>query len=88
MDYFNSIPDYPDCPTYVTNSDNFEYTTIYNGKNQYGRFRAAFVSNQTGKHKFFVVTNNKARIYIDMNPNGRKKILDRQSITTNNWDSR
>ena len=88
MDYFNSIPDYPDCPTYITNSDNFEYTTVYRYNKQYGRFRAAFVSTQTGKHKFFAVINNKARIYIEMNPNGRKKILDHNSHTNEYWSSR
>ena len=87
MDDFNSIPDYPDCPTYVSNSDNFEYTTLHS-KQQYGRFRAAFVSTQTGKHKFFAVINNKARIYIEMNPNGRKKILDHPSSTGDYWGSR
>ena len=88
MDSFNSIPDYPDCPTYVSNSDNFEYTTIYNGNHQYGRFRAAFVSTQTGKHKFFAVLKNNARIYIEMNPTGAKKILDHGSGTVDSWNQR
>ena len=86
MDNFNSIPDYPDCPAIVSNSDNFEYALI--SKMQYGRFRATFVSNQTGNHTFFAVLNNKARIYIEMNPTGLKKILDRTSSTSDDWSQR
>ena len=87
MDNFNSIPDYPDCPANVSNSDNFEYANVDSQK-QYGRFRAAFVSNQTGNHTFFAVFNSGARIYIKMNPTGAKKILDRSSSTSDEWSQR
>ena len=87
MDNFNSIPDYPDCPAIVSNSDNFEYANVHS-EMQYGRFRATFVSKQTGNHTFLAVLNNKARIYIEMNPTGLKKILDHSSITSDDWSQR
>ena len=88
MSDFDRIPSYPDCPTFISHSDKFEYTDTYSDKKQYGRFRALFVSNQTGIHKFFAVVNNKAQVYIEMNPNGPKKILDVHSYTSDNWNSR
>ena len=72
----------------MSQSDKFEYTEIYSPRRQYGRFRAFFVSNQTGIHKFFAVLNNEAQVYIEMNPNGSKKILDVGSSTSDNWISR
>ena len=88
MSNFNSIPNYPDCPTFVTHSDTFAYSKTYSGDKQYGRFRASFVSNQTGIHKFFALLNNEAQIYIDLNPAKQKKILDVKSTATDNWNYR
>ena len=88
MSSFNSIPNYPDCPKFISHSDTFSYSDIYSGYNQCGRFRASFVSTQTGTHKFFAVLDNKAQIYIELNPTGWKKILDVSSATNDNWSSR
>ena len=88
MAQFGSIPNYPDCPTFISHSNTFEYTDVYSGQNQYGRFRASFVSNQTGIHKFFAVADNEAQIYIELNPTGSKKILDVGAYTYRDWNSR
>ena len=88
MSSFNRIPNYPDCPTFISHSDKFAYSEFYTGYKQYGRFRASFVSTQTGIHKFFAILNKKARIYIDVNPNGKMKILDTYSNSTDSWSSR
>ena len=88
MSAFNSIPNYPDCPSFISHSSTFAYSELYPGKHQYGRFRASFVSTQTGIHKFFAILNNKAQIYIELNPTGMKKILDISSFTTDNWSSK
>ena len=87
MSSFNSIPSYPDCPKFISHSNIFSYSDIYSGK-QYGRFRASFVSTQTGIHKFFAILNNKAQIYIELNPTGMKKILDISSATHDDWNQR
>ena len=88
MAQFNSIPNYPDCPTFISHSDKFEYTDVYSGNKQYGRFRASFVSTQTGMHKFFAILNNEAQVYIELNPTGSKKILDISNFTTDDWSNR
>ena len=88
MSNFNSIPSYPDCPTFISHSEAFSYSEIYPGKNQYGRFRASFVSTQTGVHKFFAIANNKAQIYIELNPTGMKKILDVNSFAADDWSAK
>ena len=88
MSNFNSISNYPDCPTFVSHSESFSYTDIYSGDKQYGRFHASFVSNQTGIHKFFSILNNMAEIYIELNPTGEKKILDASSTQSDNWSLR
>ena len=88
MSNFNSIPNYPDCPKFISHSDKFSYSDAYSGSKQYGRFRASFVSTQTGIHEFFAILNDKAQIYIDLNPTGRKQILDTSSTQSENWSSR
>ena len=88
MKNFNSIPNYPDCPKFISHSDTFSYSNVYPGYRQYGRFRALFVSTQTGTHKFFATLNRKAEIYIELNPTGGKKILDTSSTGSGNWSSR
>lgn len=85
---FDDIPQYPSCSTFVVNGDNFEYSTLHLGQNQHCRFRAYFVSSQTGIHKFFSIVNNAAELYIDLSPTGSKEILAIQSRTNNNWDER
>ena len=87
MSAFNSIPSYPDCPNFISHSDKFEYTDSYT-ENQYGRFRASFVSTQTGIHKFFAIFNNAAQVYIEINPTGARKILDNDFSTMDAWSSR
>ena len=87
MSEFNRISNYPDCPTFISHSDKFEYNDIYS-KNQYGRFRASFVSTQTGIHKFFAILNNKAQVYIELNPTGLQKILDISYATYDDWNER
>ena len=87
MSSFNSIPNYPDCPKFISHSNTFSYSDIYSEK-QYGRFRASFVSTQTGVHKFFAILNNKVQIYIELNPTGMKKILDISSATNDDWNHR
>ena len=82
---FVSIPNYPDVPAFASHSDTFSYSGVYSGFNQYGRFRASFVSTQTGIHKFFTILNSKAQIYIELNPTGIKKILDISSATKDDW---
>ena len=88
MSDFNSIPNYPDCPEFISNSDKFDYSKMYPGKHQYGRFLATFVSTQTGIHKFFAILNNKAQIYIELNPTGMKKVLDVHDYTSAHWTYR
>ena len=88
IDDFDKITDYPNCPNFISQADNFEYTELHSGKKQYGRFRSSFVSNQTGIHKFFAIMNNAAQVYIEINPNGATKILDSLSATNNQWNAR
>ena len=85
---FNSIPNYPDCPKHASNSDKFSHSNVHNGYKQYGRFRASFVSTQTGVHKFFAILNDKAQIYIELNPTGMRKIFDVGSATDDDWSHR
>ena len=88
MSSFSRIPNYPDCPNFISHSGKFEYSEFYSGYKQYGRFRASFVSRQTGIHQFFAILNKKVQIYIDMNPNGKKKILDTYSNSTDSWSNK
>ena len=88
MSSFDDIPNYPDCPKFISHSDTFSYSEIYSQINQYGRFRASFVSTQTGVHKFFAIFNDAAQVYIELNPTGMKKILDINSATNDNWDDK
>ena len=84
----NSIANYPDCPDVVSHSDKFEFTDTQSFGMQYGRFRASFISDQTGIHKFFATSNNAAQIYIEMNPTGAKKILDIEDAFHQDWSNR
>ena len=77
-----------DCPDYASNGERFEYAFVYPQKEQSGRFRAFFVSNITGTHKFFAVINDKARLYIDLKPKGPKMIMDAVQGTDDDWSSR
>ena len=88
MTKFSDIPLYPDCPNFISQSENFEYAVSYSGKRQYGRFRASFVPQKTGKHKFFAILYLMAKIYIDVNPNGPQKIGDFSSGTADNWNQK
>ena len=88
MSNFSSIPNYPNCPTFISNSDTFAYAKGYPGKHQYGRFRASFVSTQTGAHKFFAICNERAQIHIELNPKGTQKIFDMATGTSQNWNER
>ena len=88
MSEFNKISNFPDCPDFISHWDKFEYTDCYKDQKQYGRFRASFVSSQTGTHKFFAVLNDAVQIYIEMNPTGERKILDAGSATIDDWGSR
>ena len=88
MGNFTGIPNYPYCPTYISTSDSFEYATLHNGTYQYGRFRAVFVSTQTGKHNFFAIMNDKGNIDIETNPKGYTRILQSSNRTEDNWSDR
>ena len=88
MSEFSDIPLYPDCPNFISNSDNFEYAVSYSGKWQYGRFRASFVPKKTGKHKFFAIFSIMARIYIDLKPLGPRLIGYFSFGTADDWSQR
>eukprot|EP00794_Sanderia_malayensis_P019881 gene19881-21822_t len=87
LDQFSQIPDYPNCPQYIQHYDNFEYTTVLRNQNQ--RVRAFFVSPQSGKHKFFLICNNKCRLSINLLPHeGWKKLLERSTHSSDSWNAR
>eukprot|EP00794_Sanderia_malayensis_P019880 gene19880-21821_t len=87
LDKFNQIPDYPNCPQYIQHHDNFEDTTMI--RYQYHRVRVFFVSPQSGKHKFFLICNNKCRLSINLLPHeGWKKLIERSTITSDSWNDR
>lgn len=91
FDELNKIADYPNCPTYVENSYTFEHRLYVRSKRQYGRFRSYFIAQQTGKHKFFALVNNKCDVHIEMNPKGFQKILKitgRTGLSFDNWNER
>ena len=88
LDDFKSIPNFPNCPTYPSNLDTFQYKKSSYTFKQHNRFRAYFVSPQDGKHKFSVLHNNNVRILIKINPGGFKNIFESNRATTNNWTSR
>ena len=88
MDKFNDIPDFPSCPNYISHSETFEYAAVFPYMQQYGRFRTTFVPNQSGKHTFFAIVNNKAKIYIKTNPKGFQKILQHDYAVNDDWNER
>ena len=87
FDDFSNIPHFPNCPTYASNLNTFQYTKLSSSK-QHNRFRAYFVSPEDGKHKFSVLFNNMVRIMIEIKPGGFKTIYEGRTATGSNWANR
>ena len=85
---FTKINNYPDCPTFVSNGEDFEHTIKYRHQKQHGRFRAVFLPKMSGKHRFFIIANNDAQLSIELNPEGPKKILKLNWKTKDDWNQR